>query len=399
MERSIYCSLSELQSLYDSENKNPGDKSDWRPSILKELDAVFAYTEDDSYFQKLSSIDERSFLSAFDGTTPLSDISFAKKQYLNEWLGGRLRPVKDIQGYFPDSFLNGAICRSVSSKSCDDLNNNGVEYIDDIDDKWVSRLRDHWYEDTDNSSTFSWRDFLGKGLPTSNAVVIIDRYLFAKSYNGSKNVESILEAIIPKNFARTYYVSIIFELGAAEWRNDKKNGVVKARDVEELNTINTRILSSFKKRGIKVNIELIAVVKPKEECSRVVGYSEWKNLHNATHDRKILTSYFQVMATHAISASYVKTNYAASSQRITYESLLSDVDNPKQNKKYVPFFAIRRQLDYLSDCLIIAPPQSYRCYRFDRVKFGISECELNALRNPLLRFNRPRHESDQGIQL
>lgn len=394
MERSIYCSLSELQTLFENSESN----GDWRAEIVKEIDSVFAYTEDDSFLRGLSSVDEESFMASFDGTTPKIGISLAKKHYLNEWLGGHLRPVKGILDFYPNAFQNGAICKSVASVGCDELNKNGIEYIDDVNDKWISSLRDHWYEDTDNSCLFSWKDFLKKGLPTSNSVVIIDRYIFAKSYNGSKNVEAILDAIIPENFARTYYVSIIFEYGAAEWRNDMKNEGVKPRDEDAIDTINKRIRLAFNKRGINVNIEYIAVVKPpKESRYRIVGYSEWKNLHNATHDRKILTGFFQVMASHALAAAY--PNNATSSQRITYESLLSDVDNPKQKRKYVPFFAIRRQLDYLYDCLISAPPQSYHCYRFDRGKFGIVECGLNTLRNPLLRFNRPRHESDQGVQL
>lgn len=390
MERSIYCSLSELQTLFENSESN----GDWRAEIVKEIDSVFAYTEDDIFVQGLSSIDEETFLASFDGTSLKTGMSLAKKHYLNEWLGGRLRPVKSILDYFPNAFQNGAICKSVASVGCDELNKNGIEYIDDIEDKWVSSLRDHWYEDTDSSSLFSWKDFLRKGLPTSNSVVIIDRYIFAKSYNGSKNVEAILDAIIPENFARTYYVSIIYEYGAAEWRNDRDIKGVKARDEEEIDSINKRIRFAFNKRGINVNIEFIAVVKPKENCYKIVDDSGWRNLHNATHDRKILTGFFQVMATHALAAANSNTNKATSFQRITYESLLSDVDNPKQQRKYVPFFAIRRQLDYLYDCLISAPPKSYHCYRFDRGKFGIAECGLNTLRNPLLRFNRPRHESD-----
>lgn len=391
MERSIYCSLSELWTMYDSDRS--GRKDDWRPKVIKELDTVFAFTEDEEYLQNNTLEDEKSFIAAFDGVTRPKDNIFAKKYELYDWLGGKgkLKFVKDIRSHFPDMFLNGAICKSVAT-DINAVKRFGIEAIDDSNDKWVASLREHWYEDTIQAKCFSWMQFFGQ-VPASNSVVMIDRYLFVKKQNGAFNVGSILNSIIPDDYDHQYNVTIVFELNSLEWRQEEKkkdkrrllpNKLVK-EDVEDISFISNSICQAIRKNK-QVCLNFIAVLDPKEQkqYDKDTSYLRWKNLHNATHDRRIITNYFRVKASQAISATWEDSGKACYSQNITYESLLSEIDNPRQNFSFIPFISIRDYLKDLSKFLRNAPVWAYCCFHFDLENNHLMLCGLDSLRSPLL---------------
>lgn len=386
MKRSIYCSLSELQDLYEYNNTcNPAD---WRPMILRNLDSVYALSD-----EKTSPSDESTFISFADGSTSQVGNPIAKISYLNEWLGERLTIVTGIEEIFPQRFLNGALCKSVAP-DLNALGRLGIEAIDDIDDKWVKSLREHWYEDTVQNKGFTWEAFFGNSLPASNSAVVVDRYLFFKMRNGAFNVGSILNSIIPDDYDQQYNVTIVFELNSLEWRQEEKkkdkrkllpNKLVK-KDIEDINLIG-KIICQAVHHNKQVCLDFIAVLDPKEKedkMGRDASYFKWANLHNATHDRRIITNNYLVMATQAISSSCNKGGkiLATYSQRIMFESLLSEVDNQRQ--KIIPFFSIETQLRGLSDRLSRAPVDSYCCFHFDQENSQLRDCGLDSLRNPLL---------------
>ena len=388
MERSIYCSLSELQTLFENSGSN-----DWRHTILKELNSIFAYTDNESFCQNASSMDEDAFIAAYDGTTPMAGNSFAKKQYLDVWLQGNLKPVKSIKGLFPDKLINGVVCRSVDP-GLGDLANAGIETIDDINDKWASNLRTHWYEELFKGDPFSWNDFLRGKVPTSSSMVIIDRFLFKVALFGAENVKSILKSIIPSGFTGEYTVSLIFEYSpSTKWKEGEPE-IPMRKAIQKVNSI---ILTSLNIK--KINIEYIAIEKPptgRMSYSAMPGDKSWRDLYNFTHDRKILTNYYQIISTHGFSAVYntcengYYTPRANSFQRVIFETLLSEIDNPQQRSisRSIPFYTIPRQLHYLSDALLNAPVDRIHCYKHVTGDWKLSpSCSLCSIHNPLLEIH------------
>lgn len=384
MERSIYCSLSELQDLYEYDNRNPVD---WLPMVIGRLDSVYALSD-----QQAPIADEETFLSLYDGSTSQVGKSIAKINCLNKWLGDKLKIVTGINDLFPQRFMHGALCKSVAP-DIKSLGRFGIEAIDDVDDKWVNNLRDHWYEDTVKDVEFSWKSFFGGELPTSNSVLFVDRYLFAKKIYGAYNVGSVLRAIIPHDYDQVYYVTIVFELNSLEWRDKEKfeSSKLEEKDVEEINSIGNTICNALPKDK-RVCLDFIAVFDPKSKrrLDRDTVDEEWNKLHNATHDRRIVSNYFQVMATQAISTTRRNNDrfVATYSQRIMYESLLSEIDNPRQNKKFIPFFTIETRLNDFSKCLYNAPAWAYCCFHFDQDNRQLMLCFKDSLSNPLLSLEK-----------
>ena len=389
MERALYCSLSELIRLHDSFDSNPRD---WRLRILKELDSVYAYTDDPNYLFVPSKMDEQTYLSYFDGTTlpSIKALAFSKRMALNEWLGHKMVPVKSMSGLFPERLNNGAVCKSIVN---DDgmVGRNGVELIDDINDKWATNLRSFWSMDTVFGEPFSWSDFFGGGVPTSSAAVIVDRYIFKNDVRtGVNNLTSILQKIVPENYERQYAVTFLFQYSETMmWGKDK------VELLEALKRVNKRIALFFIKKRVKFSINFIAIVFP-ERGGRddkkgylslsPVAASAWKKLQYFSHDRRILTNYYQVSATFGFSAEHFET--ASSSQRIYFESLLSNVDNPRQKERSIPFYSIPHQLGVLSECLSIVPDCAVHCYGFNPKERSITECKVNMIKNPLIELSR-----------
>jgi hypothetical protein len=144
-----------------------------------------------------------------------------------------------------------------------------------------------WSITTLNIRRRNWRNLLSKHETGSNAIIIIDRYLFSSESGESiqdsyDNLEDILSSVIPQKLDPSidYHVLIIFDFEA-----------VKHRDAERISEISSKLNKIKKKldRPFHVVIELFSM-----------SSSSYK--YDETHDRKVITNYYSVSATHKVKA-------------------------------------------------------------------------------------------------
>lgn len=188
---------------------------------------------------------------------------------------------------YPDSIFLLDIEKIMASHIQDDF---GVQCYgdclgDDFDEPKVSKKG--WSITTLKSKRRDWKRLLSRHATDSNALIIIDRYLFSSesgesiqdSYN---NLEDILNSVIPLKLRIDieYHVLIIFDFNT-----------VKNRDASTMSEISGK-LNKIKKRLCRpfhIVIELFSM-----------NSSSYK--YDETHDRKLITNYYSVSATHKIKA-------------------------------------------------------------------------------------------------
>lgn len=135
----------------------------------------------------------------------------------------------------------------------------------------------------------TWEDcFLFIKFIPSNTLIIVDRYLFSSEYNETiddsiTNIIDIMNAFMPGSFGAEYHLCIIFD----ETKFRKKDKINFERLSERLNGIKNEFA---KKNKYQISLELLS-------CS-CLDYESYKK----THDRKILSNYFSVMASHKLKA-------------------------------------------------------------------------------------------------
>ena len=133
----------------------------------------------------------------------------------------------------------------------------------------------------------SWRELLaGDQAVPSNAIVIIDRYLFGydNSYrvgfhDAISNIKDIMRCVLPKQLKTDYHIIIIYSKEESRDRYYNFNKLVSALEKYK-NSLH---------RPYKIIIELMSIPHDYH------GYE-------VTHDRRILSNYFIVSAGHHIKA-------------------------------------------------------------------------------------------------
>lgn len=180
----------------------------------------------------------------------------------------------------------------------------------------TKNLKRHWNLLLDVGKESSWFSFLKKDpskmLP-SNALIIVDRYLFSDFQLGIDNLFCILEELLPMRFDGQYHILLIFD------DQTIKKGF-NAYDVAK------RIQKQKKKiRPYFLNIELLSVNKQ-------------TSIYPKTHDRKILSNYFVVTATHGFAA--FREGKAVYEQRLEYDAIYWDIDNDDQGKSSLPVYMV-----------------------------------------------------------
>ena len=133
----------------------------------------------------------------------------------------------------------------------------------------------------------SWKELISNDPPLpSNAIIIIDRYLFGydKSdkvgfYDAISNIKNIMRCVLPMQLKTDYHIIILYDEG----NSDKYYNIdTLARELEEYkNTL---------KRPYNIVIQFMSIPKGS------MGYYE------GTHDRMIISNYFIVSATKHIKA-------------------------------------------------------------------------------------------------
>jgi len=141
-----------------------------------------------------------------------------------------------------------------------------------------------------------------KDLP-SNALVIIDRYLFSndtKTFtNGIRNVYDVLKTLLPEQLDVNthYHVMIVFSLSPNK----------KALSFEELSTLINKEKKTLG-RSYPIDIELISI-------------SNNSRFYDDTHNRRIISNYYIVRAEHQIGAFFDRLS--SCSQTLTPQRLFT----------------------------------------------------------------------------
>lgn len=137
----------------------------------------------------------------------------------------------------------------------------------------------------------------------SNALILIDRYLFSESNaaygNGFDNVKAILNELLPRDFGTKYHVTIIYAKG--------DDG-----ETYTFQEVATRLSAISKNLGRKYEITM-EVIRITEQCSPM--YYDF-------HDRFILSNYYCVEASHQLAA--FNKNVATARQTIIPWALFTE---------------------------------------------------------------------------
>ena len=226
----------------------------------------------------------------------------------------------------PVKVLTCADCAQLKSHPEDVLKNPSALYILDITRAEALAIQKHYGvfclsgEAPDISPLIDINDIhrsenrrpLGRGwdsvldsvekLP-SNALILIDRYLFSESNaaygNGFDNVKAILNELLPRDFGTKYHVTIIYAKG--------DDG--EAYTFQEVATRLSEISKDLG-RPYEITMEVIRIT---EQCAPM--YYDF-------HDRFILSNYYCVEASHQLAA--FNKNVATARQTIIPWALFTE---------------------------------------------------------------------------
>ena len=231
---------------------------------------------------------------------------------------------------------------------------------------------------------YSWKEILGpfhKGkTPPSNALVFVDRYLFSYSNrgkvdykNGIRNVLAILNELLPDSFSGEYQILLVF---------DPKQ-ISDGATVDDV----TKGLQSIKK-----------MIRPGKYLPTIellpIRFDYDKEIYSETHDRRIISNYFSIDASHGFSAilpsasrrddiTYTGFGEGTYGQKIVFNSHYHGIDKDEEdlNLDALPVTFCDETLRYLN--------------RYYKRKIGSSgaveyicngnrHCDISQLRNRLI---------------
>lgn len=194
---------------------------------------------------------------------------------------------------------------------------------DSMNPKYLTRK---WQSRITQGETCSWKTVLEKfhkgKTPPSNALVIIDRYLFAFNpqsrtdyKNGIRNVYGLLNELLPDSFPGEYHVLLVFDDTAIS--NNASIEVIS----QELQNIMIQLRHNY-----APTIELLTI-------NSIVD----RKAFSETHDRMIISNYYMLSCDHGFSAicpprrhmtdiDYIGTGTSTWSQNIRFEGIYAGVD-------------------------------------------------------------------------
>ena len=145
-------------------------------------------------------------------------------------------------------------------------------------------VNDYFHPSTEKKKFKGWDRILDsvEKLP-SNALIIIDRYLFAKrskdAGDGLVNVKNILRELLPTQFdGGDYHLTVVFDIDA------KHASYTFSEIATKLTNIAHQLRPSYN--------TMVEVFGIKESCT----------LYDDSHDRRIVSNYFIVIASHKLAA-------------------------------------------------------------------------------------------------
>jgi hypothetical protein len=163
----------------------------------------------------------------------------------------------------------------------------------------------------------NWKDIFSKFKSTpSNSAIIIDAHLFendaydtvvgcydTKKNAGLKNLEQILDHILPTSFDAVYHVAVLLtNIDEAKLMSRSRTSLTNAHVASAINKLKKTL------------------ARPYEICIEVHFFSQNGGFHPLIHNRRILSNYYVVDAPYKLAA-FNTDGTARASQTITIKPL------------------------------------------------------------------------------
>lgn len=242
-------------------------------------------------------------------------------------------------------------------------------------------LKRQWKYDIEQGKEYSWHDFLKKyhtgAIPPSNSLVILDRYLFSDNTdfgtdykNGIRNLYSLIYELLPKSFRGDYHILIVFD------ERKISPGATLYDVVDGLQAVKSHL-----KKPFNIIIEVLTV-----------GMKTDPDFYSETHDRRLLSNYFSIHATHGFSAFQPEeadddificetSTIPSWSQRLTFESIYAGIDDEDQDLSSLPVRTNERSLALLRE-YVNSLKGNNRGFRY--VRDGLYNQDIRTMKNRLI---------------
>lgn len=292
----VFISASSLEKMcLDEMDKNWEQQSSWFLILSKQkvvyLDKNIGlqWSESDDFFNDPLYI----FSESYGIELQQAEIDFNKSSkekssvFLNEPQGAFLLDVdketaESIQRQY------GIICQSTSNLASCPL---------DLEEEKIPLRK--------GKKSKSWQEIFAnvKEVP-SNALIIIDRYIFSNDgvtdiQDGINNIKNIIKGIIPDHLSCDYHILILFDSFCSQEGYNLEN-LAEALDAFKRIELN---------RDFNIIIELYSITN---QCFN----------YDITHNRKIISNYYKVFADHLFKA-FLPSGNASCTQNIRIERAYS----------------------------------------------------------------------------
>lgn len=344
MRRSLHCTFDALKQVVD-QVQNQGA---WQIKALQAFDLIKVRVEKDP----VDSLD--SYISIMSGDVEPCEVIPYEQKCIWGWnnvVGKKIISYKGVDSFDLEQAPNDVFTKDVFQVRTSIP--SGVFVMDTLD---FNPLMRNWPKDTKKEKRFNWDDLFRKSrpIPTSNAMVLIDRYIFnSNAYiNGAKNIANILKNTIPDDFTGEYQLLIIF--GKAQIEGKKQDSKICDSITDAIFEIDNIIRQRVIDKLSSLRIEYLSVEKvtkgdykmapsQKEKTMRRKKYE----LYELSHDRKLITSYYNVKATKAFNAiNYDDSTYPKASERqeLNFKAILCGVDNSDCDFCDIPLNSAKRDI-------------------------------------------------------
>lgn len=165
-------------------------------------------------------------------------------------------------------------------------------YGNNLNSKYLTRhFSIRFSENEETSWKIALSNFHKGKMPPSNALVIIDRYLFQYQptadgrgvdyNNGIRNIYGILNELLPETFEGDYQILIVFD----------SNQISQPAGIKDVVRGMQSLRQTIRKGKYFPTIELLPIRREAD-----------KEFYRFTHDRMIISNYYSIRATHGFSA-------------------------------------------------------------------------------------------------
>ena len=205
-------------------------------------------------------------------------------------------------------------------------------------------LKDGWNYRPVKNQPLSWDKILNeseikKSMPT-NAVVLIDRYIFSLFDEGLQNVMDLLDTLLPDEFSGEFHVLIVTD-DLQTLKDEKKGFKSIGSAVSEIMD-----LVPFLDRKYVIRLELLFVHDTKSEHNPKENYKKTKDdrdrdafYYGSMHDRLFLANYYLINATKGFDAIVEDRNnnlVSKDKQDISYQAIYLGIDKKHQSLSELP---------------------------------------------------------------